>query len=276
MAKQGVRRSDRVEAKFRLRLSGEDASSFAFFEDARTAVVARYGAKILFSRRLVADQEIVIRCEETGRESVARVIGEISKGAEGYAYGIELKNPEGDLWGIAFPPASMGEDAVGRVVLECLHCHAREVVYLNEFELEVLEANQRLTRPYKRCDDSTLWGKSARSVEEAPASEAPPPPSPADKRREFRRELKVVACVRSREFGEELVTTRNVSRSGLCFESNRKYPQGAEIEVAVPYSQGGGNIFLRGKIAHVEESPSAGVTLHGVQYQQFPARPSKP
>jgi hypothetical protein len=263
-----ARRSERVSVELPIQVSGSDATGREFYEEARTTVVSRDGAKIRVARKLAPQQELIIRCLETGREAIGRVVGQIETGPEGYTYGISLIDAAASPWGIEFPP-STGE-AAGRVVLECLACHSREVAYLDEFELEVLEATQALSRHCKRCTDASVWKKSFGEVPPEP----PPAPRPAvpveqhEKRREPRRALRVSACIRSKEFGEDLVMTQNVSRHGVCFESSQHYVQGWMIEVAVPYSKGGGNIFVPGRIAYARETPPSELVVCGVQYTE--------
>jgi hypothetical protein len=158
---QDVRRSDRIALQLPIRVAGTDAMGASFVDDARTIVVARHGARILSPRKLVPDQEISIRCLTTGQEGDARVVGQIGEELDGYYYGICFLNAEASLWGIEFPaPASPGE-VVGRIVLQCLGCQMREVAHLDEFEIEVLEANNTLTRYCMRCTQTTLWRKSS-------------------------------------------------------------------------------------------------------------------
>ncbi len=269
MASESGRQSDRVSVELAIQVSGTDALGAAFLVEARTVVVSRSGAKIVLARKLAPEQELTIRCVASGQEAVGRVVGQIGEAPEGYFYGILLLDSEENPWGINFPPLADSEKAVGRVLLECVRCHNREVAYLDEFELEVFEANQSLSRKCQRCADTTLWKKSFGEVPTPAPEPSPPRPAPARpqiKRREPRRRLRVTACVRSQEFGEELVTTQDVSRSGLCFESRKQYGKGWEVEVAVPYSPGGGNIFLRAQIASVQEVPSGEVARYGVSY----------
>jgi len=268
---EDVRRSDRVAVELSLEVLGTDANGRGFFEAARTALVAQHGAKIVMARKLAPQQEITLRCLETGREAVGRVVGQTAASDESYTYGISLLNPEANFWGIDFPPLSESKDAVGRVVLECQACHFKEVAYLDEFELEVFEVNQSLSRHCKRCTDATVWKRSFGEPTAEPAKTAPPPVAPMaerqERRREPRRELGVTACVRSKELGEDIVTTRNVSRGGACFESLRRYVHGASIETAIPYAKGGGNIFVTGRIAWAAQASAGSETnLYGVAY----------
>jgi len=271
MEKEGRRASERIELETSIEVSGTDLRGFQFLERTQTLVIGRHGGKIALARPLAPQQEITIRCLATGLEADACVIGEIKKASGSYYYGIEFPNDEDNIWGIEFPPLSDSEGAIGRVVLECNGCKNRELIYLDDFELEVLEANEYLSRSCKRCRDASLWRKSQGEMPGAEgAALGSPPPVPAqvqNKRREARREMRVTACVRSARFGQDLVTTRNVSRGGLCFTSPQEYAEGEAIEVAVPYSPGGGNIFLPAKIARVQLLAAEGTRIYGVAYQ---------
>jgi PilZ domain len=259
------RRSDRIYLTLAIKVAGTDALGVSFVDDAQTVIVNRDGAKILASRKLAPEQEVSIHCLETGGDAVGRVVGQMGEELDGYYYGIKFIDSTSNPWGIDFPAIERGNRSVGRAVLECVGCHAREIVYLDEFEIEVLEANASIARECTRCTQSTLWKKSL--------AEAPPAPKPEtalEKRREPRRELRVRASIRSLEFGEEIVWTRNVSRGGLCFESRRHYDPDSRVEVAIPYSSGGGNIFLPARIARVQALTSSDVVLCGVSYIRDP------
>ena len=79
--------------------------------------------------------------------------------------------------------------------------------------------------------------------------------------------MRVTACVRTARLGQDLVKTRNVSRGGLCFTSPREYVEGEAIEVALPYSPAGGNIFLPAKIVWLQALATEGTRAYGVAYQ---------
>jgi PilZ domain len=263
-----TRRSERVWTELPVRISGDDGSGRAFVEQARTQAVGRNGATLLVTRKLFPNQELAMRCLKTGKECEARVVGSIRQGLghEESCYGVELVKADEDLWGIEFPPVEESEEAVGRILLQCGVCKSQEVTYLSDFELEVLEANEALNRECDRCGISTRW-KKLTSQEPLPEKPKPAPATKENRRREPRRPIKVSACVRCHQFdNDELVTTENVSRGGLCFTSPRIYAPGWDIEVAVPYSPGGGNIFLRGKIVRVQYLAPHKTKLYGVSY----------
>ena len=261
-----VRQSDRVTLAMPIQVTGSNLFGDIFLCEGWTEVISQNGARIRLAQGLAPEQEITVRCHETGKESVARVVGRVNGKAKQQVYGIMLLDPETHPWGITFPPRGNSAGAVGRIILECLACHTRELAYLDGFELEVLESNESLSRYCKRCTDSSLWKKS---FEPVPSSQADPESNSNnghEKRREARRDVRIIACIQSREYGEELVKVRNVSRSGLCFEGHHAYEKDWTVEIAVPYSSGGGNIFLPARIARLQPMPAGALTLYGVEY----------
>lgn len=266
MPNHNSRQGDRISVALPVQVSGTDLFGDAFHCEGRTEVISQNGAKILLRQNLSADQEITVRCLETGKEATARVVGRINGKQKQSSYGILLLEPERSPWGINFPPRGDSAAAVGRIVLECLACRTRELAYLDGFELEVLESNRVLSRYCNACRDVSTWRKPFDAVPPGQDSPSATPERREEKRREARRELRVIACVRSREFGEDLVKVRNVSRSGLCFETRRAYENGWEIQVAIPYSSGGGNIFLPARIARVQALNQEVLNLCGVAY----------
>ena len=79
--------------------------------------------------------------------------------------------------------------------------------------------------------------------------------------------MSITACVRTARFGDDVVKTRTVSRTGLSFVGSWNYVQGDVIEVAVPYSPAGGNLFMRAKIARVQFLEAESTKLYGIVYQ---------
>jgi hypothetical protein len=78
--------------------------------------------------------------------------------------------------------------------------------------------------------------------------------------------MRVTACVRSARHGQDIVKTRDVSRGGLCFTSPWIYQVGEDVEVAVPYSREGGNIFLPARIVRFQHLASEGTRVYGIVY----------
>ena len=275
MVSEGKRRSDRVILELPIVVSGTDCLGEAFLEQTRTLVLSRHGAKIPLNRKLVPDQEVSVRCHETGRESDARVVGQIGGSEEAFHYGIELLDATADLWGIEFPKLEESEAAVGRVLLECIRCRTRALTYLNEFEAEVLEVNRHLSRYCKKCTDMSLWRETQLSPgEKLPEDDkkkpvdvepAPTPKRTRNDRKHIRLDLKVSVCIRAPQYGEEIATTVNVSRGGFRFRSPRHYREGWLIEAALPYSQTSANIFAAARIVYTAKEAD-GLNVYGAQY----------
>lgn len=269
------RRSDRISVELPIIITGTDAFGENFVESARTIVIARYGAKILCQHKLAPELAISVRCLMTGATSDARIVGFIRAAPEGIYYGIELLNQEVDLWGVEFPPVEESETAIGRALLECTRCHRRELVYLNEFEAEVLERSRCFWRPCKKCADTNLWKETWLKADEelpqevetpAPVPPPPPPKRTRNDRKHTRLDIRVEACIRDPQGWEEVVVTENISHGGLCFKSKKRYAEGWMIEVALPYSRGGANIFSAAKIRYAQPVPGKDEKVYGVEY----------
>lgn len=268
MATRTNRRSDRVSCETIIQVSGTDVDGNAFIEEGRTLVLSRHGAAIVLRRGLNPQEVIIIRSSKT-REASARVVGQFGRRPDGYIYGVALVGENENLWGIEFPPSSQSDDAVGRLLLECRPCGTRELVYLDEFEVEVFEVSRSISRTCKRCRDTTFWREAAteatgegRPIQADQFAEVKPlPPNPApslpaqEKRRHHRLRAKITALIRHSGHEEEIVTTVNVSRGGLCFRSWRSYLVGSRIDVALPYTGGPANIFVPARIVRTRQVP---------------------
>jgi hypothetical protein len=280
MEAQRTRRSDRVVLELPIEVSGADTTGERFREETRTLVVSRHGAKIVSEHELVTGQTLNIRCLSSAKQADARVVGQVGGELRGgyysFYYGVEFLSSDVNPWDIEFPPLAESENAVARVLLECTHCHTRELTYLDEFEAEIFVANKAISRSCKRCSEMTPWSEPlSQEASEAMLLAAPleavqppkaSPPRTLNQRKDLRVTLRMNALIRHPQYGEELVATENVSRGGFCFRSPKYYPEGSLVEVAVPYTQGAGNIFVPATIEHAEHLPAVGVTLYGVSY----------
>ena len=268
------RRSERVVIELTVRVSGEDAASAEFSEQGRTLAVSRHGATIVLDRELAPGQQVTLTRGRKDQTAQARVVGQIGGQPHGFVYGIAVPDAATKLWGILFPPLTESESAVLRLLLECTACQAREVVYLNELEAEVFEANRGLSRACQHCGAWTQWIQCPyeATAEPSQAAKSSPTPFPVqtspgqNKRRDIRVPLKRQACVRHPGFGEEIVMVEDVSRGGLSFLSAKSYLEGSRIEVAVPYSPTTANIFIAGRIVRWRELPEKGLKRYGVAY----------
>ncbi len=272
------RRTDRIAMAIPIRISGLNESGQSFDVEARTVMLSRHGATIVVKQGLKAEQEVKVRHSKRGIEAAFRVVGRIGGGDEGFVYGVAQLDPAANLWGIGFPAIADAKRVVGRLLMECSACQSQEVVYLNELEVQVFQANQSLARACKPCKRSTLWkgasgdqmgkGAAGSSAEASPESAPRPQSTTVGHRRHPRVNVRLLACIRQPGFADEVVTTENVSRGGFCFKGSKAYLVGSPVEVSVPYSAGGANIFVPARIAHVFERTGDNAYRVGVAYIQ--------
>ena len=283
MATAAQRRSDRVSLILLLEASGTDINGQEFADPARTMQINRTGAVILLDRDLRPDQHINIKrkaASEAHRQSNVRVVGQFGRQKEGYVYGIEILQPENDVWGIEFPPIAESEEAVARMLLECTYCRGREVVYLNELELRGFETTRGIARHCKACGVPSIWTQAPHEDEKKLASraargrrgQAAPGEIPAGgeqrERQRLRMKTRLTACIRQANEDDELAVCEDISPVGMCFRSKRRYNAETAISVAVPYSPEAANIFLPARVIYCEEMPKAGLFRHGVEYRR--------
>ena len=291
MTLERLRRSDRISISIPVEIFGADFTGEHFVEHCKTVIVSRHGATIIVSRKLAADLELILKRPGTKKEALVRVIGQIGGQHEGYVYGVALMDTTVNLWNIYFPALSDSQAAVGRALLECSRCKNREVVYMNEVEAEVYEANLALQRNCNACGNSSVWKmvpgdladepalsqvpEAAAPAEGAPASpesdsDELPPHEPAtaviSRRKDLRIKSNMPACIRQPGFDEEVVTCDDISRGGLAFRSSKRYFLGSRIEVANPYAAGAANIFVPARIVFTQELPKEGAYKYGVCY----------
>ncbi len=270
------RRSDRITVQMPLVVSGVDVMGETFTDPAQAIVIARYGAKILCRRKLAPQLEISVRSLMTSEDAEARVVGCVLENPQGSHYGIEFLDPETSIWGVDFPPYEPNETAVGRVLLECVRCKRREIVKLNELQAEVLERSRSLWRDCKRCSEPTLWKEAWLKAhedlpepEEAHGGKPEPPKRTRDDRKHSRLEIQMEALVRDPQAWEEVVKTMDVSRGGFRFKSRKRYDLDWNIEVALPRSMAGANIYSAAKIKFVGDNPGEEEKTYGVAYTPF-------
>jgi PilZ domain len=277
MTTQERRSSDRVSLFNAIRVSGKDEGGEAFSVQAKTALVTLHGAAIIIDRELSSDSTVTIRCYGTDTDADARVVGKIEKHPEGSLYGVQFLDPAINPWNIKFPSAGPSPMAVGRLLLQCRDCQRRELVYLDEMELEVFGANQGISRTCEACGKATVWKATPQELTEGGAvAGAVQPGEPGvetlvprthNDRKFLRVKMKLRACIRHPESGDDVVECLDVSRGGICFLSTKVYAKGDLIEASVPYLPGQANIFTRAKIANVRlASTPEGANKYGVSY----------
>jgi PilZ domain len=278
MRTEGVRQSDRVSLNLTVEASWLSASGEAVTQPLRTLLVSRNGGVVSSEQSLVAGQELMLKRtnkDEVLKTARARVVAEIDKDTNRFLYAIHILDPKIDFWDIEFPAPYLGEQALGRMLMECSFCQRREVVYLNEMELKSFEVRKCIARQCKHCDAPSIWVEAI--------GEAPPPSESKNgaeatgrtvritpTRNRTRVKARLLACIRRRGFQEEVAVCEDLSRGGLSFRSRNEYPPGTHLEVAVPFIPGSGNIFVPIRVVSSQRMPAAGLYRHGAAYIRAP------
>jgi hypothetical protein len=278
-----MRRSDRVALAVPIQVRGTDSHGQSFNEKTQTLVISRYGAVMDSARLLNTGQQLAIRCIGTGKEAAARVVEQLEARAGSYLYGVEIISHQANLWEINFPLITDTEMAAARMLLECSRCLQCDLAYLNLGEIEIFQKNQCVSRPCERCNNITVWIHAAlQKLQIEAAAQAVDPmrgeAAPAalnhteDERLDPRVTLCIDGCIRSAEFGEDIVQTENVAESGARFKSPKQYANGTSVAVAIPYLPGGANVFVQARIIWSKSSPGEGAATYGLIYSHAARR----
>jgi hypothetical protein len=171
------RRSARIPKQIAITLVGSDIEGRVFSESTKTVVLSRHGAGIMSQYKLSAEQELVIRSEETHKEIEARVVGQIGSDGDMHIYGIAFLDAQINFWDLDFPSLSETEKQASQTLLECSSCRSREMADHSDLASDVMAVNQSIVRYCRKCGTSTLW-KEAAPDSAQPGGEDGPPASP--------------------------------------------------------------------------------------------------
>jgi hypothetical protein len=238
----------------------------------------RYGAIIAMQHKLTGVQRITIRRTGDERRITAQVLGQLSEKWEEYVYGLSFLEPISKHWDTGFSSVDETQEAVSRHMLECDICHTRSTVYLDSIQMEVFQTIGSILLPCKQCAEWTKWGLAEyeaatdRSLREIRTNEPPRPqpdlgPRTSNERRRFRVRLKKFrVCIRRPGYLDEIVSVENVSCDGFRFVSSKNYPEGTNIEVALPYMPDTANIFVSARVTRSRALPRRKKAEYGVAF----------
>jgi hypothetical protein len=161
------RRSSRIPKQLAIFLIGSDIEGRVFSEETKTVVLSRHGAGITSQYKLSAEQEIIIRSVDSGKEAEARVVGQIGSQGDTYIYGVAFLDATLDFWGLDFGELTDLEKEASRAMLECSSCELREPVDHSDLEADVFAINQSAVRYCRRCGSSTVWKRATGQLAES-------------------------------------------------------------------------------------------------------------
>jgi hypothetical protein len=268
------RRSERLLLSVPIRVEGVDQDGGKFFEDTRTIIINREGARIYLKRAILAGTTLVVTTQVGRRTAKFRVVGPTQpKTGEGGEWGIECLSGNANLWGIEFPPVDR-KGGMCMALIECKRCHTTKLSRLSLIEHEVLGTSGLLVKDCEPCGRSTSWGYNElpMAIQGAPFPDAEALAQPgADaphQRVNNRVALQLPIRVRNYYGTEEVARSENVSRSGLCFVSDKTYEVGEILLITCPYEKAGDNIEVRGRVARRRELQGTGRKVYGICYER--------
>lgn len=270
---KNLRRSERVFVNLHLRVSPAVERGDDFVAEGQTIDVSHDGASIMVDRDLSVGQTIKVRRVGADKEAIARVVGSYGHckdhGSNSRVFGIALTNNNVNLWDIVFPTKADIENAVLRALLRCVACGRLEVSYLNEFESDLFLNHHSVPRLCGHCGGWTTWVRPYGQMRVSPeAAEEPDVPDSGinNHRSHERLRTETVGCVRNSALGNEVVLVSNVGRGGLSFFSANLYPEGASIEMAIPYTSKAPNIFSLARIVGSRKGRESNLTEYRAAY----------
>ena len=260
LAEVGQQRSGyRVHYVLSLHVRGADANGTPFSSPARSEVLTRDGGIIASTASLTPGARVVLI--HGAKQARVRIVAALRVVDDLTSYGVAfVDDPGDDFWGIHLSAATIS--GAGRTVLECSMCRTCEAAELTEIEMMVLEEVRVLGRSCDLCLCETLWELPRKLGDPllVTGSDAYSMPTRATQKRDRTREdrkhrrispKRAQACIKAEGRPDDIVSVIDFSRGGIRFMSPVDYQPGARVEVAVPYTIGGANIFVAASIIRV-------------------------
>jgi len=153
------RRSGRISKSVPILLIGSDTEGRVFSEKTRTVVLSLHGAGVISTHKLLAEQELILRSLETGREAEIRVVGEIAAHGHTHTYGVAFVDDSLDFWQVDFPPPPPLEERPLELLLECTACGGSVTLQNGDYEFDVWAIHGGLVRYCAECGFATVWSR---------------------------------------------------------------------------------------------------------------------
>jgi hypothetical protein len=180
------RRSPRHALELPIRVFGVDFQGTDFVEDSTTLVVSRHGAKIRLTRKLIPEMEIRILFRDNKHEWLFRVVGQAGEAmGKFFFWGVECLEPAENIYdtGVAMPPSkpsprpaplpspelvpkpvpqpdaklSWKDKLLVQAWLRCSECGMRELVDIDDTQIQAIRKLKGLVRSCPACGATTLW-----------------------------------------------------------------------------------------------------------------------
>jgi hypothetical protein len=235
IGESGIRLGDRVFVSLPIRVAGMDTAGVEFEEETVTISVNKRGACVSLTHLLSSDKVVRIRNLRNGMEGEFRVVGEVQQiFSDRREWGLEVINGEPEIWGEKF--TTPNEEARPGVLIQCSTCRRMAIRSISSIEFDVLLHTGMISRHCDACGETTRWHPYAQPQAAVASSEGDMLSPQSRSRRAQRLKLTMRLWVRNGEGETEVVRTKDASKSGVCFQSERRYRVGDEIYIVLPYA----------------------------------------
>lgn len=234
-----------------IRIRGMSSRNKYFDEESVTSFVGDQAAVIRLRNLVELETELHVANLKNHVGGTFRVLWVNTHEVNGlHDVGVELIDPEGDLWETASSGAQPeGAPPVPEGWLECQRCHQKVFTPVPEVQVEYLQEGLLLARHCETCKATAAWASTVPSQPEpvagengAPPAEALPPEAESreDLRLKGRAPLEMLIKVIRHKYGttlEEVCKTMNISRNGVYFLTVKNYEVGEQVQVILPYKE---------------------------------------
>lgn len=273
-----TRRSERVLLTITIHVSGKDMKGRDFFENTSTVIVGRNGALIHSKQELVPESTIKIANPRNNRSAEFRVVMRhgTPAGEQGH-WGVECLESSKNIWGIDFPAPLKADDPADSALLRCDRCTAFVFTKLAGVSSDIIDVPGAVHRFCKTCQTITPWTLSEyRSIDvakvEGISAAAPAPADPQiatlPPKRAARVPVKMRLRVRDPRGRTEFTRAENISKTGLCFTSERDYSVDEMLMVAMGYTEGAHNIETLARVVRTQSFPDNPRKVYGVKFER--------
>jgi hypothetical protein len=157
MTSKKMRRSGRISKSVPIRLIGSDADGRLFSENTHTVMLSLHGAGIVSRNKLIPEQELILRSQESNQETDIRIVGEIGTEDGNYTYGVAFLDVDLDFWQVDFPGLPSQAERPLELVLECGSCGETVTLLNGDYEFDVCAIHGGLVRYCTECGFATVW-----------------------------------------------------------------------------------------------------------------------
>ena len=279
--------SDQLNVAVPIRVRGMSSEGKFFDEQTETDKVGEHNLATHLRNLVGLETEIYLTSLKTHVGGTFRVVWVNPRETSGFhPIGLELLDPEGDIWDMTFPTPSPDEEEVApQIWLECQQCHQKLLTPVPEAQGEFLCDGFLVSRHCENCKATRPWGITTEPelvlLQSEPVFDvegAAPPPvkarrpqedkSQENKRIKGRAPIKMAIKVIRMKYGTpiyDVTETINVSRTGVYFLTDQSYDVGENVKVVLPYHEGDVAIPVPARVVRQDQpwgTFKKGVAIH--------------